>query len=51
MTKWIVEDKGIIATLDEISEEIDSKSPPMALVKFVVKRSNAYTEKLRNLTL
>jgi hypothetical protein len=51
MTKWIAEDKGIIATLDELSEEIATKSPPMVLVKFFVKRSNAYTEKLRNLTL
>jgi len=49
MTTWMVEDKGTFPSLDEIATKVeeDSKKFPEKLVKFVVKRSNKHTDKLR----
>ena len=49
MTNWIVEDKGIYSSLDEIInlEEISTKIP-IRLVSFLFNHSNNCTEKLRN---
>jgi transglutaminase-like putative cysteine protease len=49
MTEWIVEDKGIISSLEELLTDNEQfKNPLEALVTFICKRSNKYTDRLRN---
>lgn len=49
MTKWMIEDKGLVSSLEEILTKIDqTKNPPEWLVRFLCKRSNLYTDRLRN---
>lgn len=49
MTKWMIEDKGTVSSLDEIISEIeeDSKNYPIKLIRFVVNKSNKHTDRLR----
>ncbi|MFX1325702.1 MAG: transglutaminase family protein [Promethearchaeota archaeon] len=49
MTSWMIQDKGTYRSLEEIVSEVerDSKSYPVKLVNFLVKKSNIHTDKLR----
>jgi transglutaminase-like putative cysteine protease len=49
MTKWMIEDKGTITSLDKliIETEEESKNYPIKLIRFLVKKSNKHTDRLR----
>ncbi|MFW9822374.1 MAG: transglutaminase family protein [Candidatus Thorarchaeota archaeon] len=49
MTSWMIQDKGTYNSLEEIISGIenDSKSYPVKLVNYLVKKSNIHTDKLR----
>ncbi|MHA1556666.1 MAG: transglutaminase-like domain-containing protein [Candidatus Heimdallarchaeota archaeon] len=47
MTKWVIEDKGILPDLDKFYDVPESSKIKKFILRFFFNRSNAYTERLR----